>query len=130
MTPHDLARRIAALALDKKAESIVILDLRELSSACDFFVVATGLSELSVKAIAEHIEDSLAAESIRPWHVEGRAHRRWVLMDYVDVVVHLFHKDTREYYRLESLWADAPQEVISDPAVPDRKGPASRRGEA
>jgi ribosome-associated protein len=127
LNPHDLARRIAGLALEKKAESIVILDLRELSSACDYFVVATGLSELSVKAIAEHIEDTLASESIRPWHVEGRQHRRWVLMDYVDVVVHLFHKDTREYYRLESLWADAPQEVISDPA--DRKGPASRREE-
>ncbi len=112
---RDLARAAAAAALAKKAEDVVILDLRELSSACDYFVVATGLSEVQVKAIADHIEEMLAADGARPWHVEGRQHRRWVLIDYVDVVVHLFHKEAREYYRLESLWADAPREELADP---------------
>ncbi len=115
---HDLARAVAALSLEKKAESVVILELSELSPACDYFVLATGLSETQVKAIADHVEESLAAQGVRPWHVEGRAHRRWILLDYVDVVVHLFHREAREYYRLESLWADAPKEEFADPSGP------------
>jgi len=110
---QELARRIARLILAKKGEAVVILDLREVSSACDFFVLGTGLSEVQVKAIAEHVEETLAEDRVRPWHIEGRHHRRWILLDYVDVVVHLFHKETREYYRLESLWADAPREEVS-----------------
>jgi ribosome-associated protein len=109
----ELAHRIARLALEKKAEAVTVLDLRELSSACDFFVLATGVAEPQVKAIADHIESTLADDRIRAWHVEGRQNRRWVLLDYVDVVVHVFHKETREYYRLESLWADAPREDLS-----------------
>jgi len=131
VTPHEIARRIASLALEKKAESVLILDLRELSSACDYFVLATALSEVQVKAVAEHIQETLAAESVRPWHVEGLHHRRWVLLDYIDVVVHLFHRDTREYYRLENLWADAPQEIVSEEAGPRRQvgGEEGRREE-
>jgi ribosome-associated protein len=125
---QELARRAAALALEMKGESILILDLRGLSSACDFFVLATGLSEVQVKAMADRIEDALALDSIRPWHIEGRLQRRWILLDYVDVVVHLFHKETRDYYRLENLWADAPREEVtfdrspSQPEAPSASG--------
>jgi ribosome-associated protein len=109
---HVLARRAARAALAKKAEDVVILDLRELSSACDFFVLATGLSDPQVRAIHEQVEESLSEVGLRPWHIEGRAGRKWVLLDYVDVVIHVFHRDTREYYRLENLWADAPREAL------------------
>jgi ribosome-associated protein len=109
-----LARRIAKLALAKKAEDVVILDLRGISSACDFFVLATGRSEPQVKAVAEHIEETLREMGERPWHVEGRTHRKWVLLDYVTVVAHIFHYETREYYRLENLWADAPREEVTE----------------
>lgn len=108
--PLALARRIAQLALEKRATDVVVLDLRQLSSACDFFVVASGLSEPQVRAITDHVEESLGGEGIRPWHVEGRQNRRWVLLDYVDVVAHFFHRETRDYYRLENLWGDAPRE--------------------
>jgi ribosome-associated protein len=112
LSSRTLARRMARAALAKKAEDVILLDLRELSSACDYFVLATGLSDPQVRAITEQIEETLAGLGYRPWHVEGRANRKWVLLDYVDVVVHVFHRDTREYYRLESLWADAPREVV------------------
>jgi ribosome-associated protein len=112
--PEDLARHIAQLALERKAEDVVLLDLRGLSSACDFFVIASGSSEVQVKAIGDFIEESLEEESIRPWHVEGRSHRRWVLLDFVDVVVHVFHEEARGYYLLDRLWGDAPREEIRD----------------
>ena len=111
---HALAHRIAQLALEKKAEDILVVDLRGLSSACDFFVICSAGSEPQVKGIVDHIEDALSASTDRPWHVEGRSHRRWVLIDCVDVVVHVFHRETREYYMLERLWADAPREEIKD----------------
>lgn len=119
-----LARSIAKAALSKKAEDVLILDLRELSSACDFFVLASGGAAPHVKAICDHIEETLRASGERPWHVEGRASRSWILLDYVHVVVHLFLKETREYYMLERLWADAPREEVKDrprrrPAVPE-----------
>jgi ribosome-associated protein len=119
LSAPDLAHRVARLALEKKGEAVTILDLRGLSSACDFFVLASGLSELQVKAMAEHIEETLSHEATRPWHVEGRHLRRWILIDYVDVVVHLFHRETREFYRLENLWADAPREDVVEMAMAD-----------
>jgi ribosome-associated protein len=111
---HALARRIAELALEKKAEDAVLLDLRELSSACDYFVIVSGDNEQKVRAITEHIEEQLEEDGLRPWHVEGRAHRRWVLLDYVHVVVHVFHEEARGFYMLERLWAGAPREEVSE----------------
>ena len=111
---HALARRIAELALEKKADYAVLLDLRELSSACDYFVIVSGDNEQKVRAVTEHIEETLEKEGLRPWHVEGRAHRRWVLLDYVHVVVHVFHEEARGFYMLERLWAGAPREEISE----------------
>jgi ribosome-associated protein len=97
----------AAAAVAKKARDLVALDLRELHAVCDYFLLCSASSEVQVKAVAESIEDALRERGARPWHVEGLEGRRWVLLDYVDVVVHVFHERTREYYLLDRLWGDA-----------------------
>jgi ribosome-associated protein len=107
LTPQQLAERAASLALDKKAHDVVLLDLRKLTTAVDWFVILSADSETQVLAIADHIVESLGREGVRAWHVEGQESRRWVLVDFVDVVVHVFHERTREFYSLESLWGDA-----------------------
>jgi len=102
------ALQIAATAADsKKASDIVALDLRELDGVADLFLICSGSSDVQVKAIAEAVEDKLTEAGYKPWHVEGREGRRWVLLDYVELVVHVFHERTREYYLLERLWGDA-----------------------
>ena len=100
-------RAAAEAAVSKKAVDLVALDLRSLDGVADYFLICTGTSEPQVKAIAEEVEDQLRARGAKPWHVEGREGRRWVLLDFVDVVVHVFHEKTREYYLLERLWGDA-----------------------
>jgi ribosome-associated protein len=102
-----LVRAAAAAAQSKKAIDPVALDLRELEGVADYFLIVSASNEVQVKAIAEAIEERLALLGVRPWHVEGLESRRWVLMDYVEVVVHVFHERTREYYLLERLWGDA-----------------------
>jgi ribosome-associated protein len=110
-----LARRAAAACLEKKASDAVLLDLRDLGAVSDFFVIVSAASEVQVKGIADHVEEKLREErNARPWHVEGLDGRRWVLLDYVDVVVHVFHEKTREYYLLERLWGDAKKIEIAD----------------
>lgn len=111
---QSLARLAARLTLTKRAEEVTILDLRKLDQVCDFFVLATGHSEVQVKAIADAVEDGLRAEGQRPWHTEGYEARRWILLDYVDVVVHVFHARAREYYLLDKLWGDAGRELVAD----------------
>jgi ribosome-associated protein len=102
------ALRIAAdAAYAKKAAGLVALDLRELDGVADLFLICSGSSEVQVKAIAEAVEEKLTEAGYKPWHVEGREGRRWVLLDYVELVVHVFHEHTREYYLLERLWGDA-----------------------
>lgn len=113
-TTQSLARLAARLTLTKRAEEVMILDLRKLDGVCDFFVLATGHSEVQVKAIADAVEDGLRAEGQRPWHTEGYEARRWILLDYVDVVVHVFHARAREYYLLDKLWGDAGRELVAD----------------
>ena len=103
----DLVRRAAAAALSKKAFDPVALDLRDLDGVCDYFLICSAGSEVQVKAIAEAVEEKLRERGQRPWHVEGREGRRWVLLDYIEVVVHVFHEKTREYYMLDRLWGDA-----------------------
>jgi len=98
----------AESALARKAEGVVALDLRGISPATDFFVLATGNSDIQVRAIADHIREELAKEDVRPLHVEGMDRARWVLLDYVDFVVHVFHPLARDFYQLELLWGDAP----------------------
>lgn len=108
--PYDLALAAARAALSKKAEDVVLLDLTGQSAVCDYFVIATGGSEPQVKAIADAVVDQLELGGQRVWHVEGYRAQRWILLDYVDIVVHVFHRDTREMYQLERLWADARKE--------------------
>ena len=103
----EILRAVAEAALSKKARTPVALDLRELSGVCDYFFICSGSSEVQVKAIAEAVEDGLKQHGVRPWHIEGFESRRWVLLDYVEVVVHVFHEKTREYYMLDRLWGDA-----------------------
>jgi len=110
----DLALELAELALSKKAENIKILDLRKLTTIADFFVICTGGSDTHVKAIADTIIDGSKKLDERPWHKEGTAHKSWVLLDYVDVVVHVFLNETRLFYSLEKLWGDAEVMEIED----------------
>lgn len=105
--PQTLARRAAELCLDNKADEVVMLDLSKVTDMTDFFVIANGTSDTHVRAVAEHVRDSLAAEGARAHHIEGLAQGRWVLLDYVDFVVHVFHPTLRSFYQLERLWGDA-----------------------
>lgn len=114
LTPAQIADRAAQLALEKKARDILILDLTDLTSAADRFVVCTAESETQVKAVADHVLDGLTKDGVKAWHVEGLEGRRWVLLDYVDVVVHVFYSDTRDFYALETLWGDAPATRVDD----------------
>ncbi len=114
-----LARRAAELSLEKKGEEVKILDLRGLTTVTDFFVIITADSERKAKAVAEHIVDELKEDDERPMHIEGLDTLHWVLIDYVDVVVHIFQPDERRFYDLESLWSDAPVTTV---AAPDADG--------
>ena len=111
--PRILAELMANAALEKKAEDIKILDLTGITDIADHFVIATGNGGLHVKAIADHIRDESSA-SEKPWHIEGYDNLKWVLLDYVDVVIHIFERETRDYYDIERLWADAEITTISD----------------
>ena len=97
----------AQAAQGKKAGDPVALDLRDLGAVADYFLICSATSEVQVKAIAEAVEERLREQGARPWHVEGLEGRRWVLLDYVEFVVHVFHHKTREYFLLERLWGDA-----------------------
>ncbi len=119
IAPHNQARTLAAHAVDavlsKKGRDVVVMDMRAVSGVADFFVVCTGDSELQIKAIADAVEERLKSElRERPWHREGYEHRQWVLIDYVDLVVHVFNEEKRAFYDLERLWGDAPSEQVSD----------------
>ena len=101
--------RAAVSTLEEfKATDVVVLDLRRLSDATDYFVIASGSSDTHVRALAEHVMEECGRRGVRPHHVEGLAAGRWVLIDFVDFVVHVFHPSLREFYQLERLWADAP----------------------
>lgn len=103
----ELLKIAADAAMAKKARDPIALDLRDLSGVCDYFFICSAASEVQVKAIAESVEERLRERGARPWHIEGLEGRRWVLLDYVEVVVHVFHEKTREYYMLDRLWGDA-----------------------
>ena len=119
-TSEERAAMTAELALSKKAENVVSMDLRGLTAACDFFVVCHGTSDVQVRAIASAIKDGLSDEGEKVWHVEGYEGKRWILLDYIDVVVHVFDADTRDYYQLERLWGDAKfREFDDEPASGD-----------
>jgi len=102
-----LAQRAAALCLDAKANDVVLLDVKEVSDVTDCFIIASGTSDTHVRGVADHVVQQLGAEGFRVHHVEGLPQGRWVLLDFVDVVVHVFHPRLREFYQLERLWGDA-----------------------
>ena len=100
--------RILSLIQEKKGEDIVVMDLRKITSVSDFFIITTGNSNVHVKAIAEEIREKMKKEKkVIPWHIEGIEAQKWILIDYVDIVVHIFDSDSRLYYSLEKLWEDA-----------------------
>lgn len=101
---------IARLAAEKKGENIVLMDMRGVSTMCDWFVLVSASSSRRIGAISNVIQERLAKEGVHPMHVEGRHNPYWVLLDYVDVVVHVFYKEVRDFYGLERLWSDAPTE--------------------
>jgi len=110
LTGAKLALRCAELAADKKAENLIALDLRGISNFTDFFVICSGTSEPHLKAIAGEIETRLKQdEQVSPAAVDGYPMSQWIVIDYTDVVVHIFHDQRRAFYSLEDLWSDAPR---------------------
>jgi len=101
------AQRAAAVCVDVKANDVVILNLKGVSDMTDCFVIASGTSDTHVRSIAEHVMAELRKEGLRAHHVEGLSQGRWVLLDYVDFLVHIFHPTLRNFYQLERLWGDA-----------------------
>jgi ribosome-associated protein len=100
-------RRAAEAALDKKAEDVVILDLRKGSAFTDFFVLASGTSQRQIVAIADAVQEAMRGDELRPKHVEGYPRQEWILLDYTGFVVHIFTPRTRSFYDLERLWGGA-----------------------
>ena len=111
ISDQPLLKQILGLAIGKKAGRIVVFDVRGLSSLTDFFIVCHGTSEAQVKAIVDNIRKGTEN---KPRHLEGYENQNWILLDYFDIVVHVFKKDERDYYELERLWADALIKEIND----------------
>lgn len=111
-TSHDIAHFISQAADSKKAENITVLDMKKVAGFTDYFVICHGTSDAQVKAISDAIEDELLKHNIKYWHREGYENRQWILLDYIDVVCHIFNQTQRNYYNLERLWADADVEKI------------------
>jgi len=118
LQPRTLAKKIAAFALAKKAFDIIIMDLRKITDVTDFFVVCSADSDTQVKAIADAVMYGTEQLGTPVWQSEGLSERQWVLLDYVDVVVHIFHKQIRRYYNLEKLWGDAVIQTVEDKQAP------------
>jgi ribosome-associated protein len=117
---RELATTAASEAVERKGSDVSLLDLRGLTTATDWFVLVSGESDIQVRSIAERIEERLVMQyDARPWHVEGLKQPRWVLLDYVDFVVHVFHREARAFYDLDRLWADAPLERFGAEAEAD-----------
>ena len=104
--------RAAELLFDRKATDVLLLELEGISSATDYFLIATGRSDTHVSAIAEHLMEEMTRAGVRPVSAEGVRGGRWALIDYFDFVVHVFHPAAREFYQLERLWGDAPQHAL------------------
>lgn len=125
MDSKKLALLCRELADNRKAENIVILDVREVSSVTDYFVVASGTSEPHLRAITDEIMDKLRADhDVRPRAIDGTLETAWIVLDYFDVIVHVMRTDARERYNLEGLWGDAPQVRTK------KKAPAKKKKKA
>lgn len=117
MTSKNLAKKIAQAALTKKAYDVTLMDLRKLTTMTDYFVVCSVDSDTQARAVADAVKHELLADGEEPFRREGYSEGRWILLDYVDVVVHIFHKDVRTFYNLEKLWGDAKFEYPIDEAA-------------
>lgn len=116
MSAYETAKYIVELAQQKKGKQIVVLDIAELSSFADYFIIISGDSNVQIKAIADHILNELHKKDVFALNKEGMDNLRWVLLDFADIIVHIFNRETREFYGLERLWADAKMEFISEEA--------------
>lgn len=103
----EITLQAADAAKDKKANDVQVLEVKELTIVADYFVICSGNSEVQVKAIAKGIQKELGEDDIHPKKVAGTGEGRWILLDYADVIIHVFHEQERDYYELERLWADA-----------------------
>ncbi len=118
MLASELADKISILALEKKGQQIAVLNVTGISSITDYFVIVSGDSDVQVRAIADAIDRNLRKDyQIHPHQKEGMEKANWVLLDYVDVVVHVFRKETRQYYGIERLWADAEMRLVMEEEV-------------
>jgi ribosome-associated protein len=109
------ALEITRAALDRKAYDLTVLEVGTLTSIADYFVICSGRSDTQVEAIADGIEQHMSKQGVEPLSVEGHTRSQWVLMDYADVVVHVFHVPVREFYDLERLWSRAPRVELPEP---------------
>lgn len=114
MTAAGLAKRAAAIVLAKLGEDVVVLDLRGRSPLTDYFVIATATSTVHAQALAEELVLELKREGERMHHAEGMENGLWILLDYFNVVVHIFCGETRQFFGLERLWGDAPRQTLSN----------------
>jgi ribosome-associated protein len=112
-----LADKITECIFSKKGFDVKILDLHNLTTIADLFIICSADSETQVKAISDSVDKELRDQGIKSWHKEGYKALSWVLIDYVDVVVHIFKKETRQFYNLEKLWGDAPVIDVEDPIL-------------
>lgn len=111
---NKIHQKIFDLIFEKKGFDLRIIDLKKVTNIADYFIICSADSDIQVKAIADHIEEKLKDEGIRLWHKEGYSSLNWVLLDYIDFVIHIFRKEAREFYNLEKLWGDAPIQDIED----------------
>lgn len=109
LKPLDLALRMAALAGDKVATDTTVLDLREVGAFTDFFVICSGANERQTRAIGKHVREQLKADGVLPRGAAGESEGTWILLDYLDAVLHVFTPAAREFYGLEELWGDVPE---------------------
>lgn len=105
----------AEAALDKKAQEIVLLEVSQVTTYADYFLICSGRSAIQVKAIVSAIEQQLKERGIRPLHIEGQSEARWVLLDYDELIIHVFHEEAREFYDLERLWKDVSRTKFEEP---------------
>lgn len=122
-TSKEKAFLCARAVLERKAGDLVILEVKDLSSFTDYFLICSGNSDRQVQAIASYIEEKLAKIGVRPLGVEGKREGRWILMDYGDVIVHVFYQPIREFYDLERLWSEAPRIELPSAGRGRRKAP-------
>tara|TARA_Y100001978_G_C23666973_1_gene421701 strand:- start:80 stop:448 length:369 start_codon:yes stop_codon:yes gene_type:complete len=111
---QSLIEEIINLAFEKKAKNLISIDLRGFSSLTDYFIICHGKSEPQVKAIVDNIRKGT---SFKPRHLEGYENKKWVLLDYFDIIVHVFDENERDYYSIEQIWADAPKNEFHDEEI-------------